>query len=320
MSKFLGIDTSCYTTSVAVFDEEQGIVAEERIVLRVKTGNRGLSQSEMVFQHTKNLPVILKKIESCLQDIHGVGVSVSPRRRADSYMPAFLVGKGFAQAISSVHKIPLFPFSHQENHALAAIRIFPELWNQPFYMMHLSGGTQDILSVDWNMNTMEIRNLIHSKDITAGQFIDRIGVSLGLPFPAGQKLEDLALSGADTYQVPVAKIKDAFSYAGAETQVQRDIAKKIYAKADIASGVITAIANSLKRVIGPYPFKQQMPFISVGGVMSNLYLRTVIGGICREKNLLPIFADPKFSSDNATGNAFGSCMRYKDENLHCSRM
>lgn len=63
MSKFLGIDTSCYTTSVAVFDEEQGIVAEERIVLRVKTGNRGLSQSEMVFQHTKNLPVILKRID-----------------------------------------------------------------------------------------------------------------------------------------------------------------------------------------------------------------------------------------------------------------
>lgn len=316
MSKFLGIDTSCYTTSAAVFDENEGIVAEERIVLTVKTGNRGLSQSEMVFQHTKNLPVILKKIGSCFQDIHGVGVSVSPRRRADSYMPAFLVGKGFAEAIAMVRGIPLFMFSHQENHALAAIRGFPDLWNKPFYMMHLSGGTQEILSVDWKRNTMEIIDLIHSIDITAGQFIDRIGVSLGLSFPAGKNLEKLSLAGGTGYQVPVAKIKDAFSYSGVETQVQKDILKNIYSKEDIARGVFISIASSLKKVIGAYPFHQHMPFISVGGVMSNLYLREMIREICKEKNISPVFTDPKFSSDNATGNAFGAYMRYKNESLH----
>ena len=55
MARFIGIDTSCYTTSVAVYDSQQGMVAEERTVLKVKQGHRGLSQSEMVYQHVRNL-------------------------------------------------------------------------------------------------------------------------------------------------------------------------------------------------------------------------------------------------------------------------
>ena len=64
MAKFLGIDTSCYTTSAAVYDSTEGIVGESRIILSVKAGKRGLSQSEMVFQHVRNLPVILGQIRA----------------------------------------------------------------------------------------------------------------------------------------------------------------------------------------------------------------------------------------------------------------
>ena len=143
--RFLGIDTSCYTTSAAVYDSSKGLMGEERIVLSVKEGRRGLSQSEMVFQHVKNLPVLLRRLSPLLQDLKGIGVSGFPRRRADSYMPAFLVGRGMAEALSSSHHIPLYVFSHQENHAMAAIREAPALWGKPFYMMHMSGGTQDVL-------------------------------------------------------------------------------------------------------------------------------------------------------------------------------
>ena len=182
MAKFLGIDTSCYTTSAAVYDSTEGIVGESRIILSVKAGKRGLSQSEMVFQHVRNLPVILGQLEPWIDQINGIGVSVFPRRRADSYMPAFLVGKGMAESLSYVLRVPVFEFSHQENHALAAIQNMPEIWGTPFYMMHLSGGTQDVLSVEWEKNIMQIVDLIHSADITAGQFIDRVGVSLGNAF------------------------------------------------------------------------------------------------------------------------------------------
>ena len=59
---YLGIDTSCYTTSVAVLDEAGKLVGEARKILDVKPGRCGLQQSEMVFQHTRNLPNLMEEV------------------------------------------------------------------------------------------------------------------------------------------------------------------------------------------------------------------------------------------------------------------
>ena len=279
--RFLGIDTSCYTTSAAVYDSSKGLMGEERIVLSVKEGRRGLSQSEMVFQHVKNLPVLLRRLSPLLQDLKGIGVSGFPRRRADSYMPAFLVGRGMAEALSSSHHIPLYVFSHQENHAMAAIREATALWGKPFY-------------------------------ITAGQFIDRVGVALGLPFPCGKWLEVLAEQGNDTYRIPRSSVKGAFSFSGPETRVQRDIASDAYRKEDIAKGVLIHIGRALEKELSGYPFEKGRPFIAVGGVMANRYLQARVEEICQAIGLTPLFADPRYSSDNATGNAFGAYMKSEE--------
>lgn len=319
MDRFLGIDTSCYTTSAAIYDSEKGVLEESRIILSVEPGKRGLSQSEMVFQHVRNLPVILKKLEPWIDKINGIGVSAFPRRRADSYMPAFLVGKGLAESLACSLHIPIFEFSHQENHALAAISHMPELWGKPFYMMHLSGGTQDILLVEWEKDMMHISDILNSVDITAGQFIDRIGVSLGLSFPAGPAMEKLAMSHRQLYKVPVSNIKEGFSFAGPETKVQKDIKTGNFASEDIAYGVFVSIGESLEKVLGTYDsFVEGRSFVAVGGVMSNGYLRKRVTEFCRRKGLIPCFAEVKYSSDNATGNAFGAFMRYKHEGLFCS--
>ncbi len=311
--RFLGIDTSCYTTSAAVYDDSEGLLGEERIVLTVKAGNRGLSQSNMVFQHVKNLPILLQRLSPLLQDLKGIGVSAFPRRRADSYMPAFLVGKGFAEALSASHHVPLYTFSHQENHALAAIRMEPSLWGEPFYMMHMSGGTQDVLSAEWKGEAMEIEELLTSSDITAGQLIDRVGVALGLPFPCGKWLETLAEKGDDSYRIPRVSVKGAFSFAGPETRVQRDISKGIYKKENIARGVLVHIGRALEKELRAYPFIEGRPFIAVGGVMANRHLRGKVEEICEKRHLKAYFADPRYSSDNGSGNAFGACMAWKKE-------
>lgn len=308
MARFLGIDTSCYTTSAAVYDSSGEPAGEERIVLSVKEGNRGLSQSQMVFQHTRNLPVILQKLSPLLQDIKGIGVSSFPRRRADSYMPAFLVGKGAAFSLAAALHVPVYEFSHQENHALAAISREPSLWGKPFYMMHMSGGTMDVLSALWQGECMEITTLMDSKDITAGQLIDRVGVALGLHFPCGKELEKLALAGHHTYHIPRSAVKGAFSFSGPETKVQRDIASGKYAREDIAEGVLKHIGKALDKELSACPFENR-PFIAVGGVMANKYLRSRVEEILGKKGIKVYFADVETSSDNATGNAFGAYMR-----------
>lgn len=308
MARFLGIDTSCYTTSAAVYDSSGEPAGEERIVLSVKEGNRGLSQSQMVFQHTRNLPVILQKLSPLLQDIKGIGVSSFPRRRADSYMPAFLVGKGAAFSLAAALHVPVYEFSHQENHALAAISKHPSLWGKPFYMMHMSGGTMDVLSALWQGECMEITTLMDSKDITAGQLIDRVGVALGLHFPCGKELEKLALAGHHTYHIPRSAVKGAFSFSGPETKVQRDIASRKYAREDIAEGVLEHIGKALDKELSACPFEKR-PFIAVGGVMANKYLRSRVEEILGKKGIKVYFADVETSSDNATGNAFGAYMR-----------
>lgn len=308
MARFLGIDTSCYTTSAAVYDSSGEPAGEERIVLSVKEGNRGLSQSQMVFQHTRNLPVILQKLSPLLQDIKGIGVSSFPRRRADSYMPAFLVGKGAAFSLAAALHVPVYEFSHQENHALAAISKHPSLWGKPFYMMHMSGGTMDVLSALWQGECMEITTLMDSKDITAGQLIDRVGVALGLHFPCGKELEKLALAGHHTYHIPRSAVKGAFSFSGPETKVQRDIASEKYAREDIAEGVLEHIGKALDKELSACPFEKR-PFIAVGGVMANKYLRSRVEEILGKKGIKVYFADVETSSDNATGNAFGAYMR-----------
>ena len=72
---YLGIDTSCYTTSVALIGREGGLVGEARRILQVKPGCRGLQQSEMVFQHTRNLPILLEEVLKKPLKVIGIGVS-----------------------------------------------------------------------------------------------------------------------------------------------------------------------------------------------------------------------------------------------------
>lgn len=155
---------------------------------------------------------------------------------------------------------------------------------------------------------MEIHELLTSKDITAGQFIDRVGVALGLSFPCGKWLEALAEQGNDTYRIPRSSVKGAFSFSGPETRVQRDIASLAYRKEDIAKGVLIHIGRALEKELSGYPFEKGRTFIAVGGVMANRYLRARVEEICQAIGLTPLFADPRYSSDNATGNAFGAYM------------
>ena len=119
----LGIDTSNYTTSVALLTTEGEPVANLRRLLTVKEGERGLRQSDALFAHTKNLPELMREAEKylCGRRPLALGVSTRPRNVDGSYMPCFLAGVSIAEGISAMLGAPLFKFSHQCGHVMAGL-------------------------------------------------------------------------------------------------------------------------------------------------------------------------------------------------------
>ena len=142
---YLGIDTSCYTTSLFFMNRQGQKVAEARRILKVKPGGCGLQQSEMLYQHTRNLPELMEEaVQGHAFSLLGIGVSAWPRPREDSYMPAFLAGQGFARSLAALYRIPLWQISHQENHLEAAMWSAKGPGTDRFLFLHASGGTTDL--------------------------------------------------------------------------------------------------------------------------------------------------------------------------------
>ena len=122
MSRYtLGVDTSNYATSLAVFDTAGEVVCAKKRFLPVKAGQLGLRQSDALFHHTAALPEMLQELaqEFDLTKIDAVGVSQKPRPVEGSYMPCFLAGVSAATAFAAARDIPLIYTTHQQGHAAA---------------------------------------------------------------------------------------------------------------------------------------------------------------------------------------------------------
>lgn len=365
---YLGIDTSCYTTSVAIMDEAGALLGEARQILSVKPGRCGLQQSEMVFQHTRNLPRLMEEavgqVIGCVKtgagsaangvtvaeeastagpsglaglvavgyELAAIGVSGYPRPLEGSYMPAFLAGLSVARSVAAVTGAQLEVISHQENHLEAG------LWSaggpdvDRFLLLHASGGTTDVLLAERQQNgRYRITEVGGSMDLHAGQFVDRIGVALGLQFPTGPALEALAEKAlartaevsASVSEQSVASVSEAG--AGAAPMVELPVSvrklqvslsgpctaalRKLEAGAEpaaLALGVEHALAETFARVLrnGAQEYRVR-DVLLVGGVGSNNYIRQHV-----ERKLAKLrypvrlwVPEGRFSCDNATGCA-----------------
>ena len=148
MREFLGLDTSNYTTSCAIFDAENGTVRQAKKLLPVKSGMAGLRQSDAVFHHTRQLPEVIQTLlPNPPQNLTGIGVTTRPRNIEGSYMPCFLCGKTMAYGMAAVTGVPVYETSHQIGHILAALYSAKKLsfLKAPFLAFHVSGGTTDCL-------------------------------------------------------------------------------------------------------------------------------------------------------------------------------
>ena len=300
----IGIDTSNYTTSIAVCDENGEIIANIKKLLDVKEGERGLRQSDAVFAHIKNFPLLAPQLESALEgcDIQAIGVSTTPRDAEGSYMPCFLAGKATAEILAATHRVPLYEFSHQAGHIMAALYSSGNLENLlkgDFVAFHVSGGTTEAVYVSPSDNTFDVRIIADTADISAGQAIDRSGVMMGLKFPCGREIENYAKQ----YHGKLPKAKICVKNGKCNLSGLENIAKKLYDETNdisfVSAYVLNFVGETLFKLTSDikeeYP---NIPILYAGGVMSNKYLQSKLS---RFSNTY--FATPEFSADNAAGIA-----------------
>ena len=307
----LGIDTSNYTTSAALCrpGEEP---RQRRQLLPVAAGERGLRQSEAVFAHVRQLEnVLLPLLNEAQEPLSCVCTSVSPRDGEASYMPVFRVGESQGRAIAAALRIPFFPTTHQRGH-IAAARYASGLTADRFLALHLSGGTTDALLVDGEALTP----LGTSADLHAGQLVDRIGVRLGLPFPAGPQLEALAKQGTCPAVIPVSMTGGNCHLSGAEAQLLRLI-EEGEAPENAAAAVYDVLCRTVLRLLCAAAEKTGVrEVLLAGGVASSPLLRELLQAR-NEKRRLGLklhFGRPEFSGDNAVGCALIGLEKQTKEN------
>lgn len=296
----LGFDTSNYTTSAAVFG---GGTAENRgRLLTVPEGALGLRQSDALFQHVKRLHLMVEQLrqEGTLDQVSAVGASTRPREVEGSYMPCFLVGEGEGRALAAALGVPFCPCSHQQGHVAAAAWSAgrEDLLDKPHLAWHLSGGTTELLRVEPEGHTVRAEVVGGTSDIAAGQLVDRAGVLLGLPFPAGKALDALYPEADDTSFFRVKLNGLTFSLSGMENKV-KELAEKGETPANIARFTIDTILNVLVRATREAQKKWPgLPVLCSGGVASNRQIRAAM-----ERECGSVFAQPQYATDNALGVA-----------------
>lgn len=316
---YLGIDTSNYTTSILALSEAGEILAESRKILPVESGKVGLRQSEAHFHHLQQFPTLFQHLtyqlssSVSLSACRGIGVSIRPRPLAVSYMPVFQAGWSIACTLAAAWgNLPVVRTSHQENHLAAAEYFISRKSNDsPYIAVHLSGGTSDVLLVKKNRFGYRIETLGEGADLHAGQYVDRVGTAMGLPFPAGPHIEALAKSSAwsnenSLFSIPSSVRGSSMSFSGpcaaALRALDNGVETGIVARAvelSIANAVIKAVSHGIQL----HPEVEEV--VIAGGVAANQTIRQRIEYRLNKqfKNFHVYYAPVSYSSDNALGTA-----------------
>ena len=305
----IGIDTSCYTTSIAAISLGKNVIFNKKVMLEVKKDSKGLRQSEAVFQHIRNLGELDKELKEFLIDYNIIGICVSskPRPVVDSYMPVFTVGHNFAKLASTMLNCELYETTHQENHIEASLLTNILKNEKRFLSIHMSGGTTEILlcerdeksSIDYNIDIVG-----GSRDISFGQLIDRIGVKMGYTFPCGKYIDKNALNCKDKIEQGLkTSVKDGYmNLSGLENQINRIFDKKSieYLSKLLLDSVVRNMIKSITYISKTYNVNE---VVFAGGVSASKYISRELTLRLKKYKIDAYFTKSEYSTDNAVGCA-----------------
>ena len=311
--RVLGIETSCDETGIAIYDDQQGLLANQlysQVKLHADYGGvvPELASRDHVRKTVPLIQAALKEAGLTAKDIDAVAYTAGP-----GLVGALLVGATVGRSLAFAWNVPAIPVHHMEGHLLA-----PMLEDNPpafpFVALLVSGGHTQLISVT-GIGQYEL--LGESIDDAAGEAFDKTAKLLGLDYPGGPMLSKMAAQGTEGRFVFPRPMTDRpgldFSFSGLKTFAANTIRNHGDAeptRADIARAFEDAVVDTLmikcRRALEQTGFKR---LVMAGGVSANRTLRAKLAEMMQKRGGEVFYARPEFCTDNGAMIAYAGMVR-----------
>ncbi|MFA9414105.1 MULTISPECIES: tRNA (adenosine(37)-N6)-threonylcarbamoyltransferase complex transferase subunit TsaD [unclassified Streptococcus] len=313
----LAIESSCDETSVAIVKNDKELLTNI-IASQVESHKRfGGVVPEVASRHhveiiTTCIADALSEAGLVASDLTAVAVTEGP-----GLVGALLVGMAAAKAFAWAHGLPLIPVNHMAGHLMAAKEQSDLTY--PLMALLVSGGHTELVYVP---EAGDYRIIGETRDDAVGEAYDKVGRVMGLTYPAGREIDQLAHQGQDTYNLPRAMIKEDhldFSFSGLKSafinlhhnaqQKGEDLVLTDLC-ASFQAAVLDVLMAKTKKALVQYPVKQ---LVVAGGVAANQGLRERLAVDITEVEV--IVPPLRLCGDNAGMIAFAAVVEYEKGNL-----
>lgn len=316
MTTILGIETSCDETAVAVYDQDNGLCGHHvysQIAMHQPFG--GVVPELASRDHASKLLGLVKQTiasaQCCLSDIDAIAYTAGP-----GLAGALMVGAGFATSLAESLAIPTIPIHHLEAHILVACLEEPAI-TFPFLALLVSGGHTQVIEAKALGDYVVLADTL---DDAIGEAFDKTAKLLGLPYPGGQALSELA-EGGDPMRFPLPRPMRGrpgydLSFSGLKTAVFQawEVCDKTeQSRYDLAASFQLAVTDScchrLEKLLQSHVGSQ---LVIAGGVAANTYLRREIKALAARNGCVPYFPPTALCTDNGAMVAYSGYRHYKN--------
>ena len=294
----MGIESSCDETSVAIVKNGREVlsnVINSQIKIHEEYG--GVVPEIASRCHTEVINQIMKealeKAGVTLDNIDAISVTHGP-----GLVGALLVGVSYAKGLSFATGKPLVPVNHIEGH-IAGNYITHKDLKPPFLCLIISGGHTHLVKVtDYN----EFEILGKTRDDAVGEAFDKVARVVGLGYPGGPKVDNLAKEGTANIKLPVTHFDNLdFSFSGIKTAVinlnhKDPNINKADLCASFQAAVTEMLTSNVRKAIKEFNTDK---IVIAGGVSRNSYIRSSFDNLAKELNINVYYPEPILCTDNA---------------------
>ncbi len=294
----MGIESSCDETSISIVEDGRKVLSNiinSQIKIHEEYG--GVVPEIASRCHTEVINGImkqaLKEAKVTLEDIDAIAVTQGP-----GLVGALLVGVSYAKGLSFVTGKPLVAVNHIEGHIAGNYLTYEEL-KPPFICLIISGGHTHLVNVK-SYNDFEV--LGKTRDDAIGEAFDKVARVVGLGYPGGPKVDNLAKEGTSNIKLPITHFENLdFSFSGIKTAVinlnhKDPNINKANLCASFQSAVTEMLINNVKKAINIY---QSDKIVIAGGVSRNSFIRKSFDELANDLGIKVFYPEPVLCTDNA---------------------